>query len=120
MQITKINAELRYSKEVEKGVWRSMELGAEGTLAPGEDRKEAHQLLYSELAAQLTQLWNIGDAKCAKPEALPAESATSGNGATDPHWCQEHGEAYLRRSQGTRFWYSHKLPTGGFCKEVAA
>jgi hypothetical protein len=52
MKVTNVSATIRYSAEA-RGAWRSIELGAEATIAPSEDWHTAQQDLYAQLGKQL-------------------------------------------------------------------
>jgi hypothetical protein len=41
MQVTKVTAQVRYSQDTGKGAWKSLELGAEATIGPGESWRAA-------------------------------------------------------------------------------
>ena len=69
MQITTISASVRYSKAIQPGVYKTVELSAEGTLNPKEDWHEAQATLYADLGEQLKALWTT-------------RNGTNGNGAS--------------------------------------
>jgi hypothetical protein len=49
MDIQSISVHIRYSKQMPDTSFKTVELGAEGTLAPGEDWHKAEVPLYHEL-----------------------------------------------------------------------
>jgi hypothetical protein len=55
VKATQVSASIRFSKEVHEG-WKSVELGAEASLDPGDDWQLAQQGLYAGLVAQLRTL----------------------------------------------------------------
>ncbi len=103
MKITTISANVRYSKPLGDGSYKTVELGAEATLN-GEDKWTAAQAcLYQELGHQLKALWSTN-------------SNGSANGGTSDHHCQEHSTAFQRYEKGSQVWYAHKNGEK-WCKE---
>jgi hypothetical protein len=82
MRVTKVNVAVRFSKEMRDGAWKSIELGAEATLDEGESREEATNALYTDLTADLRQLWK-GNGKPATTEQ--PQVAPSDNGQRRPY-----------------------------------
>src|SRR5918996_5537088 len=92
MEVDRVKATLRYSAEA-RGAWRSLEIGAEATVAPNEDWHTAQASLYQELAQQLQALWDNRRADEA-PEK-PAEAPGAPDLPTTPeHRCQQHQVEY--------------------------
>ncbi len=60
MQISKIAAHIRYSKDI-GGSWKSVELAAEAEVTIMDDWTVCQVELYSELSQQLRQLWHNGN-----------------------------------------------------------
>jgi hypothetical protein len=106
MQIERVSATLRYSAET-KGAWRSVEIGAEGSIPSGENRRIAQARLYQQLSQQLKTLWNNGKAQEGIPEGHPQPE----------HWCQEHGQEYKAMTGQYGVFYSHPLPGKKWCNE---
>ena len=59
MQITKISASVRYSRDI-GGAWKSVELSAEAALDHQEDWYQSQAELYTELGQQLPQPFMLG------------------------------------------------------------
>jgi hypothetical protein len=131
MEVTKVNANIRFSKDIGNGAWKVVELGCEATVGPDEDWTLCQSGLYAVLAGQLRSLWSQntlspehaskGPEKAAEGtwEAVehyspPAESARPP--ARSAHWCSEHGTEFRKFEKDGRTWYSHKAGDG-WCKE---
>jgi hypothetical protein len=56
MQVDRVTATVKYSAEV-KGAWKSIELGAEASLSPGESWRVAESQQYRDVSNLLKQLW---------------------------------------------------------------
>jgi hypothetical protein len=127
MQVTEVNAMVRYSAEA-KGAWRSIEVGATATLTdPDESLESAQQELYNRLASQLKTLWYKGNGRDGEViDASPGSQAPArgplvapdqhdgpaqGRGAPD-HWCSEHGVEFKQFSKNGNSWFSHKTAEG--------
>ena len=76
MEITSISLTLKLSREVARGTWRGLELGAEASLAPNEQAEIAVQELYGTLRSEFARLWSANGN--GKTEQTPT---TGGNGA---------------------------------------
>ena len=110
MRVTKVTAVLRYSAEA-KGAWRSIEVGAEGSLtSSNEDWETAQADLYHQLGQQLNRLWANGTAKVDPPAEAPPERS---------HWCTEHQEEFKAKTGPHGEFYSHRIQGGGWCNEKA-
>ena len=57
MKVTQISASLRYSKILDDGSWKAVEIGSEATLDAREDWQTAQSELYAQLGQQLKSLW---------------------------------------------------------------
>ncbi len=119
MKVTKVSASARFSKAIDDGSYKTVELGAEATLEAKESWQEAQAKLYQQLTDQLKTLWESGVQR-------PEEAQVNGNGhgaaperqaeATEAHFCQEHGVPYRRYEKDGQVWYSHRTRYG-WCKE---
>jgi hypothetical protein len=58
MDIQNISGHIRFSRPMADGAWKSVELGAEGTLSPGEEWNEAQVALYHELGATMKYVFS--------------------------------------------------------------
>ena len=110
MRVTQVSAAIRYSKEIGSGAWKSLEIGAQGTVDPREDWHEAEARLYTELRTQWTGNGN-------------GNAGNNGDDANDhqqtpEHYCQEHQAEYKRYSKGDSVWYAHNKPDGKWCREA--
>jgi hypothetical protein len=115
MEVDRVKATLRYSAEA-KGAWRSLEIGAEATVAPDEDWHTAQASLYQQLGQQLRALWDNRRADEA-PEK-PAEASEEANLPTTPeHYCQQHQVEYQRYEKDGKVLWAHKTPDGKWCRE---
>jgi hypothetical protein len=116
MEVDRVKATLRYSAEA-KGAWRSLEIGAEATVAPDEDWRTAQASLYQQLGQQLQALWENRRADEA-PEK-PAEVSEEANLSTTPeHYCQQHQVQYRRYEKEGKVLWAHKAPDGTWCREL--
>jgi hypothetical protein len=123
MKVERVTATIRYSKE-ENGAWKSLELGAEASIAPEDDWQISQALLYVELAGQLKTLWAANGHKPQEPaqndSGKPVQEATWEEIQSMPspkaHWCPLHNVEFRRFEKNGRFWYSHK-DGDGWCKE---
>jgi hypothetical protein len=115
MEVDRVKATLRYSAEA-KGAWRSLEIGAEATVAPDEDWHTAQASLYHQLGQQLQALWDNPRADEA-PEK-PAEAPEEPNLPPTPeHYCQQHQAEYQRYEKDGKVLWAHKAPDGKWCRE---
>ena len=115
MEVDRVKATLRYSAEA-RGAWRSLEIGAEATVAPDEDWRTAQASLYQQLGQQLRALWDNRRADEA-PEK-PAEASEEANLPTPPeHYCQQHQVEYRRYEKDGKVLWAHKAPDGTWCRE---
>ena len=115
MEVDRVKATLRYSAEA-RGAWRSLEIGAEATVAPDEDWHTAQASLYQQLGQQLRALWDNRRADEA-PEK-PAEASEEANlPTTQEHYCQQHQVEYRRYEKEGKVLWAHKAPDGTWCRE---
>jgi hypothetical protein len=112
MKIDRVKATIRYSQDTSKGAWKSIEIGAEGSVDERERWDAALAHLYADLGQQLKGLWANGQKSAAEPPAV-------GDGKAEPpaHFCQEHQAEYKRFEKDGRIWYSHKALDGKWCKD---
>jgi hypothetical protein len=119
MDIQNISVHIRYSKPLADGSHKTVELGAEGTLAPGENWHEAELSLYNELGQAMKHAFaSNGSSRAAQAGSgqAPAKKAP----ASRPiHWCEEHNCDFRRYEKNGRVWYSHKNGDG-WCREQPA
>lgn len=117
MQVTSVSVNVRYSKQMADGSFKTIELGCEGTLnSSNDDWQEVQASLYHQLGDQMRYVFSgngagkvqngsesHGQAPTAhsSPPALPRE-----------HYCQEHQTSFKRFEKDCRAWYSHKAPDG--------
>jgi hypothetical protein len=116
MEVDRVKATLRYSAEA-RGAWRSLEIGAEATIAPDEDWHTAQASLYQQLGQQLRALWDNRRADEA-PEK-PAQAPGKPDFPTMPeHYCQQHQAEYQRYEKDGKVLWAHKAPNGEWCREL--
>ena len=96
MKVTQVSAAVRYSKKLDDGGHKTIELSAEATLTAQENWLTAQSQLYAELGQQLKVLWST-----------KANSNGRGNGNTE-HYCHEHGTAFKQYSKDSNVWFAHK------------
>ena len=120
MQVERIKATIRYSQDTGCGAWRSLEIGAEALLEPGETLEDAQPVLYEDLRAQFKALWQ-GGAKGTAVVQQAEQEDLFGDAEPQPeppaHWCEEHRHEHKRREKDGRVWYSHYLGDGQYCNE---
>ncbi len=121
-----MTATIKYSQDTGHGAWKSIELGAEGTVDTRENWQTAQAYLYAELGKQLKSLWSNGNgAKPQEPPEKPAAPPTEPEPTETPappapateHHCQEHDKPFKRYSRGDSVWWSHKTADGKWCRE---
>ena len=109
MKVNTISATLKYSRQLQDGEWKGIEVGAEASVNSKEDWKAAQKTLYEELAGQLATLFNNSSQKVPqKPSEEP----------TDSSWCPIHKVKMKRREKDGGVWYSHKTKDG-WCRGQA-
>jgi hypothetical protein len=113
MQVDRVTALVKYSSEI-KGSWKSIELGAEASLGPGESWRAAQSQLYRDVSNLLKQLWAQNGS--GQPPALEDLPPVAGGFAsdTDPqplpaHFCQQHGAPFTPKTGPHGEFYSHKV-----------
>lgn len=57
MKVKKISANVRYSKAIRPGTYKTVELSAEASIDPKESWEDAQVELYHALGQQLKTLW---------------------------------------------------------------
>jgi hypothetical protein len=72
MNVGIVSANIRYAAEA-KGGWRTIELGAEADLDPGENWRTAQEQLYHELAQRMKVLWANGTSKALQAPETDAQ-----------------------------------------------
>ena len=107
MKITTVSASVRYSKAIQSGEYKTIELSAEATLEPQEAWIEAQASLYADLGQQLRTLWTSkasGNGQVING-ATKAEDTTT---QQSEHYCQEHQTDFKLYEKEGRVWYAHK------------
>ena len=105
MKVTTISASVRYSRAINTGEYKTIELCAEAALDPNEIWTEAQASLYAELGQQLKALWTV-----------KANGQAANGGGQSEHYCQEHQAEFKRYEKEGRVWYAHKAGQK-WCKE---
>jgi hypothetical protein len=130
MNVQNISVHIRYSKPLADGSYKTVELAAEGTLAPDEDYHDAQVTLYHELGETMKYVFSgngsskptlTGSGKPQngpeKPVQAPARKA-SAIPTRPEHWCEEHNCDFNRYEKNGRVWYSHRVGnTKEWCRE---
>ena len=57
MKVKKVSANVRYSKAIRPGAYKTVELSAEASIDPKESWEDAQAELYHTLGQQLKTLW---------------------------------------------------------------
>jgi hypothetical protein len=114
MRATSVSVNIRYSRPMADGSYKTVELGCEATLSSsGEDWQEAQATLYKQLGEQMRYVFN--GSSNGKPVQKQPKAETP---APKPiHWCEAHQTEYKRFEKDNKVWYSHKAPDGKWCKE---
>jgi hypothetical protein len=127
MKVDSISASIKFSKDTSQG-WKTIEVSAEGSVSEDEDWLLSRQALYTQLAAQLKQLWQqngVGQEHApdgpTKPVAGSSDWEMVENLPTPnkprEHWCSEHNTEFRKYEKDGRYWYSPSIKDGGWCKE---
>ena len=58
MIVTKVTASLKCSKQMDGGVWKTLEFGAEAQVESVDDWRVCQRRLYGELREQLVKTWS--------------------------------------------------------------
>jgi hypothetical protein len=105
MQVTTVTATVRFSQDTGKGAWKSLELGAEATISPGESWRVAQANLYRDLGHQLKTLWKQNGS------AAPQDAAEDSQVDDPPtaHFCEVHQMAFTAREGKYGTFYSHPI-----------
>ena len=114
MKITTISASVRFSKAIQPGCYKTIELTAEAEVMPKEDWHEAQSQLYDQLSIQLKALWPARNGDTAPSERR--NGLEHSRDTTQAHYCSEHGTEYRRYEKEGRVWYSHQSGDS-WCKE---
>ncbi len=100
MKVTTVSASVRYSRALQSGEYKTIELSAEAALDPNEMLTEAQATLYQDLGQQLRTLWTV---------------KANGSGQSEHH-CQEHQTEFKKYEKEGRVWYAHRAGEK-WCKE---
>ena len=106
MKITTVSASVRYSKAIQPGCYKTIEISAEGTLNSQEDWHEAQSTLYADLGEQLKALWTTRSDQSALTEQRNEHEGS--HGTLPEHFCSEHQTPFKQYSKGESTWYAHK------------
>ena len=125
--VNKITANVRYSKNIGQGEYKTVELGAEATVGPDSDWYIEHCVLYNSLVKELKELWNYKKEKDivledtwptnSSKEEVPTKPIASSNG-NESHStiCPIHNVPFERKDGFGKAWYSHMVSKGVWCK----
>jgi hypothetical protein len=126
MKVTMVSASIRYSKSLEPGEYKTVELSAEASLEPEDDWFLAQQNLYASLTTQLRTLWgkngvaeHAPDSPTMAIQQSQEERVPGGGSGTPPpqHFCQEHSTQFRKFERDGQVWWSHKAQDGQWCRE---
>jgi hypothetical protein len=122
MNPTSVSVSIRYSKTMQDGSHKTVELSVEGTLSNNEPWKEAQVSIYKELGENMRYVFAsngtsggngkhvLSGVEGSHAEIPPAQTARE-------HWCSIHQTSYKRFAKGNNTWWSHRDPQGAWCKE---
>ena len=114
MNVTSVSASVRFSKAIQPGCYKTIELSAEADVAPRENWQTAQSQLYTDLGEQLKALWSARN-----DQSGPAEQRNGDEDSRDTaqgHFCSEHQTPFKQYTKGESTWYAHK--TGdSWCNE---
>lgn len=114
MKITTVSASVRFSKAIQPGCYKTVELSAEAALTPQENWHEAQSQLYDQLGTQLRALWTTRNGDAARTEQRNGQEDS--NGTVPEHFCSEHQTPFKQYTKGESTWYAHKAGDS-WCKE---
>jgi hypothetical protein len=80
MKVDRVTTIVRYSQDSGKGSWKSLEIGAEATIAPNENWHTAQEQLYYQLGQQMKTLWSNGAGKPQNGSEKPIQPAPQSAG----------------------------------------
>jgi hypothetical protein len=123
MKVQQISVNVRYSKALAQGEYKTVELGLEAALDEEEDWGLAQQGLYAALTTQLRMLWsknghNSEHAQNGSEAAIEGswEEIKASPSPAKAHWCSVHNVEFRRFEKDGRWWYSHR-DGDSWCKE---
>lgn len=119
MKVTAVLVNIRYSRPMADGSYKTVELGAEGSLDSGDDKwQEVQSDLYRQLEDQMRHVFNgAGKAQNGPEKALaPLAEAATPPVPSREHFCTAHQTEYRQFTKDGRTWYSHRH-SNGWCKE---
>ena len=121
MKITNISANIRFSKALDDGSYKTIQLGAEATVKSQESWREAQSKLYEQLGQNLKRLWasrngkeRLETSKDTVKDQIPLSGQSR---ASQEHFCVEHGVGFQRYEKNGNVWFSHKTQDGSWCRE---
>ena len=114
MNVTTVSVSVRFSKAIEPGCYKTIELSAEADVMPKEDWHEAQSQLYDQLGIQLKTLWTARNGDTARTEQRNDREYS--NGTLAEHFCSEHQTSFKQYTKGESIWYAHKA-SDSWCKE---
>ena len=109
MKVTTVSASVRYSRAINTGEYKTIELSAEAALEPQGAWIEAQASLYTDLGQQLRTLWTAKNGQANNGNTKAEDSTTE-------HYCAEHQTEFKRYEKEGRVWYAHKAGQK-WCKE---
>jgi hypothetical protein len=118
MNVNNISVHIRYSKPLADGSYKTVELGAEGTLNPDEDYHDAQVALYHELGSTMKYVFSgNGAGKPQNDREKPVETAPSQPEPQElDHFCRKHQTPFKKYTKDGRSWWSHRVGSA-WCRE---
>lgn len=120
MLVTIIRATVRVSRGDSEHGWRTIELGADANIYPGENWQNAQQDLYAELNDEAMALLGNGhnghSNGAQQPTTSTSQPTAEAQGITVEGWCPIHNLQMRKHTKGNTSWYSHQLPDGTWCR----
>src|ERR687892_431856 len=95
MKITNVAVNVRYAQEIE-GAWKTVEVGAEATVAEGEQWTLCQQGLFAQLSTQLREVWAMGKNGHEKPVEEASWEEIKAMPSPREHYCPVHKTEFRR------------------------
>ncbi len=110
MKVDRISASVRKSMEIPNGGgWRTVELGAEASLAPDDDWEECHGMLFVALSEEMAEKLPTPKKATVTAPDDPFDELEPAEAPKGEEWCQAHNVKMTQKENATGAWYSHKV-----------
>jgi hypothetical protein len=115
MNIQNISVHIRYSKPLTGGSYKTVELAAEGTIAPDEDYHQAQVSLYHALGETMKYVFS-GNGSGKPQNGLEQTAPPSVEPQRPDHYCHQHNMPFKRYEKDGKSWWSHRQ-RNSWCRE---